>query len=412
MRRARLDVDVFYNGVTLPYAHVHSFAQRSVSDATGTDWMLLDLDMSVTSVLNAKYAATIYPAAAGQAAPTIMKMIRSKLLERRGEIQYNFNGVDLIPALPDGNRGFVDANNGPVPQYCNVSLLTDDTFVIDYRITANFWEDLNATPANNVLSNRWSEHVVIDQHNYSKYNRNGTYIIRSDNPAGMPVEGVSGGTSSAGGFRQQFATLGIRPGCVRQSASYVVSPDGLRMQYDITDQEVFVLPPEPAFEAEGWYTESSPRKTNAKRHSMVHIRLVGSKATIVGDLVRTAVLAAASKMRAGALARNANVVMNSGSVTMQMYRNEVIVEMHGTVYADDNAKVPKFGGMAGINYTKLLDTISTAGKNPPAHAIRGTAGIVLQAGAYWDPNIKQLLNAQTGKTEPGVVPGTAGKLGE
>ena len=397
-----------YNEITLPYANVHSFAQRSISDASGTDWMLLNLDISVTAVINTAYAATI--GVAGNSPAEIMNNMRKQLMTRRAGLEYTFNGVSIIPPPPSNNAGTVDANNGPVPQYCNISLLTDTTFVVDYRVVANYWEDPD--PPGAVLSNRWSESVVIDRHNYSTYTRNGTYIIRSDNPQGLSIEGVNGNTSSgANSLREQFATLGIRPGCVRQAASYTVSPDGLRMQYQISDKEVFQLPPEPAFEADGVYVETSPAKVNAVRQSMCTLKLIGSKTTDVGQLVRTAVLGCASKMRAGAAGRNANVVMNWGQVAMQMYRNEVTVTMRGTLYADNNNKVPKFGGMAGVNYDKLLDTISTVGTKPPPHSIRGTAGIVLQAAAYFDPSVNAILNPQSGQMDKGAVPGTEGKNG-
>lgn len=399
-----------YGSITLPYARVHTFAQQSISDPSGTDWMLLSLDMTVTAVINTNYASLV--GVTGSNAADMMKNMRTQLLKRRQQIQYTFNGVDIIPPKPTGNLGNVDANNGPVPQYCHCTLLTDDTFMVDYRIQANYWEDVNATPANNVLSNRWSERVSIDKHNYSTFTRNGTYVIRSDNPAGMSAEGVTGATSSAGGFREQYATLGIRPGCIRQHADYTVDPTGLRMSYNISDKEVFLLPPEPAFEATGTYTETSPGKTNAKRHVHCQLTMWGSKTTEVAALVRTAVLACSSKIRAGAAARQAQVVLTNGSVQMGMWENRVSVSMHGILYVTQNqGAYPIFGGMAGINYNTLMDTISTRGANPPPHAIRGTAGIVLRPAVYFDPSLKQTLLSTTGQMTPGKVPGTVGKQG-
>src|SRR5690606_6277255 len=110
----------------------------------------------------------------------------------RKTLSFKFNNYELIPQVQRGTNGSCDAVNGPQPQDCQILQLTNETFLILYRITAQYREKTqindNGTITNergsDVLTNRWSETVEIDGANFTKAKvREGKFVIRSDNAA-------------------------------------------------------------------------------------------------------------------------------------------------------------------------------------------------------------------------------------
>src|SRR4051812_45654638 len=111
-----------YNGISLPYATSTRFEKKAVGDDQGdTDQTLVRYDIQVQCVINTAYIDVIYPNLAGNASnpADIMNAIEKRLMQRRKPFKYTFNGVDLIPHIPDV-LGKVDTANGPIPQAVNI----------------------------------------------------------------------------------------------------------------------------------------------------------------------------------------------------------------------------------------------------------------------------------------------------
>ncbi len=390
-----------YNGITLPYAFATSFYQRPIYDESHTDWYCTEFDIGVQTVLSLPYINIIAPNYTGDpltSAAELMNYIRIKLSDPRRLLSYKFNDVDLIPAQA-GVPGFVDVDNGPKPKECKCTLLTDNTFLVQYRIIARYWE-VAVSPAQQnlgltgttltapnskghpVLFNRWTEMVDIDNCQYTTRTREGKYKIRSDNADG----------DLADDLRSQMAVVGVPKGFNRVSSQYKVTADGLSIQYKVVDREVFKHPPVDAYEASGVYTESSS-KMNALRFGNVRIKLKGDKVASQVRLVERAVFIAAAKLRI----RGGNPLPSGTGfeflykfeVRVGMYENEVEVEM--TVMLEP--KKSRYKGICGLGNKELtwtpgsdpiLDGTPNAG---PVYKDRGTCSMLLQAAAYYDPDV-------------------------
>ena len=254
---------VGYNSVVLPYAIATQFNQDAVyDDQGGADWILTKFDISVQAIIHPNHLNQMIQDAGLIASPNmqnpanIMNVVRLRLMQPRKDFHYFVNGVDLIPKKPALYLGTVDAKNGPQPQSCVITQLTEASFLITYRIIANYWEristDGNLTDvttslsSNPVLSNRWSETVEIDNCNYSKHTREGKFTIHSDNSA----------SAIADMARRMSVATGITDGFLRESSTYTVSPDGLSVTYKLVDKEQFKMPPKGAYEASGEYEET------------------------------------------------------------------------------------------------------------------------------------------------------------
>ncbi len=394
---------VTYNGVTLPYSLTTQFRQEALyDDQGGTDWYLTKYDIMVQSIINVNYLQLIAPDLVQVGAPVtsnaaeIMSIIWTRLMRPRRAFTFTFNGRDIIPEAQNDQAGTVDAKNGPIPQSCSFHNLTNDTFLITYHIVANYWQKTavvaGASPmvqnrrGNSVLYNRWSESIELDGNNYTRRTREGKYVIRSDNNEGFMADQI----------RSNLAVLSVPAGFLRESSTYTISPDGLGIQYRIIDREIFKMPPSPAFKASGKYSESCG-KAGAQRFAEVNVHLEGSKTTPQHELVYRALGIGIIKLGAvgsapGARPTAANNynggIVLGAKLDVDMYEN--IVDFHiKCMFGQPKQRVT---GIMGFTRQEIM-VITPYSQNdqgtpiaPPVYRDRGTAGLVLLAAAYWDPN--------------------------
>lgn len=414
---------VTYNGITFPYATT-TFSQEAVyDDLSNTDRCYTKFDVTVIATLNANYLPLIAPdlVVAGKPvtdnAALIMSIIRSRLLQPRKTLSITFNGVELIPQRASV-VGTVDARNGPQPQYCNVTdLKTNVSFLFTWRVVAHYWENNSVNPGNNsvsnksgnnVLFNRWSETQDIDILGMSKRIREGKFVIRSDNLAGQIVDQ----------FRAQFAVLGVNNGCLRESAKYTVTPDGLALQYVIIDREVYKMPPNPAYEAQGYYTETAT-KNMGYWTANVRVKLRGAKTVNQADMVSKAIAICGAKLlyNSSRIAPSGKAVfkglITSAITRVNMYENEVECIMDA-IAPGARLRTSGINGFTGtaMTYTPGSDDANN-GQQPPDYPVYGTASLLLQAAAYYDPSLKGVvLSQKNNQMTKGLEVGEAGVIKE
>ena len=429
--------EIAYNGVVLPYCKTTQYSQDAFYDAD-TTWMRQDFNIVVESYFTSDYLQLLAPQLIGRTdnAATIMSVVRSRLLQPRKQLSVKCSGVEVIPAVQQGNQGTVDAANGPHPQHCNVIQMNDTTFIVTWAIKASYWENNRVgVPAagvtivnqrgNPVLSNRWSETQDIDNCMYTKRTREGKYIIRSDNSAGFIVDR----------FREQMAILAVPLGFLRESSSYTVAPDGLSLSYRIVDMEQYKLPPVQVYEAQGQYTEQV-LKYGAQRFGEVRLTLKGAKTTDQGKLILAALGIASNKLNAngaktdvvglgGPGAPKRFSMMEYCNLTVDMYHNIVAIHMRtrmlqSKIFAEGEENKDK-GRYWSYNIGAFTFTPGTDDRValPPPYPIGGTTAgpvnrMLLQAAAYYDPSLVGVtVDEKTGQFTGGLLEvGQAGRLRE
>lgn len=416
---------VTYNQITLPYAFTSEFIEEPVRDQeSDTDWHLTRYTVGVQTVIHADYLnqlASGFFDSGGQPLSTnpvdIMRRIRFFLKQHRKQLQVSINGVDMIPAAQGNNTGTVDAMNGPKVQACQFFQLTNTSFLLNFRVVAHYWENLGEFPepgdpnklGNNVLYNRWSESVEIDGCNYSKYTRDGVYRIRSDNALGKSADQV----------REDMAVLGVLNGCLRESSTFSVSPDGLECRYRVMDREVFKKPPDPAFEADGDYIESTNRGMGV-RYGEVRVMLRGSKTTSQARLINVAIAVATSILfkRGQVLASTPKgnfSLIELARLRRSLYRNEVEFHIRAMITVAAKTAV---NGIAAFKNMNTSTPLSDGVIYTPPYTSRGTlgkpeGGLLLHAAAYWDPNlVGTIIDNTNNQLTAGLEPGQAGLIPE
>jgi len=361
------------------------------------------------------------PAVTG--AGEIMRVIRSRLLQQRQSLSYSFNGVEMIPLPQPNTRGTVDARNGPQPMFCNCTLLTNETFLIVYRIVAHYWENneviatgtgaadtkttVSPLTGCSVLTNRWYETVDINHANFSTRTREGKFLIRSDNKDGFIADQL----------RTQMAVLGVATNFLRVSSSYTVDPSGLAIAYKIVDQEQFRMPPAPAFKAEGDYTETAV-KSGAQRIASVRVRLEGDRNTSQALLIINALTIVATKLKL----RNAKLLPKPGAlipleciVRQDMYHNIVDVSCRATINqtTTDGGGTSRVSTFAGFKTFQIAVPLSDNVVYQPAYLEFGTASLLIKAAAYFDPSVRAtFVDPSTRQLFPGKEVGQVGQQGE
>ena len=386
---------VTYNGVTLPYANTSNFTQEVLlDDVGGVDWYATRYSLSVQCIVNPAYLSQLLPDMTDQGleAAEVVRLAVQQLKQPRRSLSFQVNGVELIPRPQQGLAGTVDAANGPLPQRVRFMQLTANTFVIDFAITTTVWENQEFSavrqnpftnePGNVVLYNRWEESVNLDANMRSTRTRSGTYRIRSDN-----VEG-----KIADQLRSAMAVMSVPDRFRRIGSRYNVSTDGLRLSYSLTDEEVFRMPPRPAYTARGTYTDTTT-KLGAWREGMVNLTLEGSPGTSQADLIDSALMVAATKLRqTGAMPgkdKNAFGMLMMCQVTVGMYENSVSLAMR--VRMDPavvgNVGKERKGKVWSLDFDAMANIPGSVMNAPPDYFDRGTANLLLRCAAYYDPNL-------------------------
>lgn len=386
-----------YNGVSLPYCHVQRCSLDAVQDDTSTDKLVTKFDIMAQSIITPDMLDMVAPDfyATTTSTAQVMALIQENLLKPRKKLSFQFDSIEFIPQ-PAGVRGFVDACNGPFPQTCELVQMDENAWLISYHVIANYVVNYEATTpsgalrltnsiGNVVLSNKWEERVDMDQSMYSTRTRMGRCIIRSDNDAGLLADEV----------RSQMCVVSVPAGFLRKRSDYKVSPDGLRLAYTTVDYEVFRLPPAPAYEAEGDFYEQSSR-FDGKRILQCRVALRAAKSVPQSKLASTAVGMVMNRLnQAGQPIGDNNVfgvVLLGAGIRYKLFDNSVECWAQ-TFKPTTNQPLLRGKGLLPGQQTTAFQAIDNPsfGRGPPLqqprYFDRGSAGLLLRAASYWDPNL-------------------------
>lgn len=377
---------VSYNGITLPLANITQFSQESVYEDSNTDRTYTKFEISIQTLININYLSAMASYFDGfQAEPAqIMPFIRQELLRPRRDLSVKFNGNELIPQKQPGNIGSSDSKNGPIPKRCIITELTNTTFLLTYSIEAHYYDNLVRLPggaatenrkSNNIVYNRWTETVDIDDRNYTTRTRIGKYAIRSENASRVTADAV----------RQQMCTLSLPLGFLRKSQQYSISPDGLTISYTIVDGEIYKNPEPPAFRAKATYNESIS-KMGANRYLGFDILLEGSRNTSQEALIAAAVIKASKvillrgQQITGETFGLTGAILMGAQMQVGIYENTVRFVM--TVMIPQ--KKQRINQITGFVAKIAGATLDANVLNIPVFRMRGTASLILDAANYYD----------------------------
>jgi len=308
-----------YRNIIFRDCETKEFSQVAVPDASGTDILMQKFRISIVSHVHEEdhltlgldtKSAGVSGLGASPNPQEMVKRMHAWLMHPRGDLQYYNEGQLVIEArgpdtLVDGSGNprpiaddytetqFYDAANGPKPMSCNIVHVAgfksyQVSFTIEFSLTLCDQDLRNAGSTSNpnypagstrtsnleVLSNRWTSTETRNADFMLTRVFSGTLVVRS-----------------YGTFAHTFRNLCLPTlgrGYQRQRMTFVQSPDGLSLQYTITDQQRYAAPPRPAIDWRGTHTESV-NKFGQYGQSTISIWLKGALGTPKKQLLNAAI---------------------------------------------------------------------------------------------------------------------------
>jgi hypothetical protein len=280
---------VEYGDLKISNCLTKEFRQEPVFDESGTDLMYWKFTVRVVGYTHnnggwndtflfvrpvPKGVTSPDSGDAGAAKAHIMQRVRlaprKTFTMRTGVTASNPDGKILLTAAPHPARSSdlsgLDVNNGPRGTLMAITQITGDNI---FRVEAEFevckveCDDKGQAQNNTegVLSNRWSSVDDIDENWYTVRTHQGRLRMASAN-------------FSPHDFRN-LVVPGIPKGMKRAKMTFVASPDGLALDYTITDREVAFSAPAPATSWAIRHTQSTADEILGV--AMIDIELTGDR---------------------------------------------------------------------------------------------------------------------------------------
>jgi hypothetical protein len=263
-----------YNGVSLPMVKTEKFSQEAVFSPDGVDVIYTKVTVGVGCVLNSCILQT-----------DVAQWIRDnrgKLMERGAQLYYMQDGNWILnpgnATMPTGkelvaspaytmgaapNINFtqqwsMDAKLGPKPVRFDIKAIEGGTFLAYYEIETYLpYCETTAAKANYYLSNRWSVDISFDDMYFITRTINGVLILNgqwlgSDSSL-LTIPSIT--------MNDMIVNNVIIPPVPnrwkRDAIKISRSSDGLTINYQITDKQLYVSIPRPAAKIDAQYTETA-----------------------------------------------------------------------------------------------------------------------------------------------------------
>lgn len=332
------DSTVTYNGVTIRNCLTRMFEQENVLDESGTDTLFYRFRLSVVGYIhlhanaNSKTKITGPNAESGSIA-TQHRAIRAKLMENRKDFLFSVGNIELLRATAS-----TDVNNGPHPQKFDIIHIGGIgmlrvSFTIEICKVECGGSDVSGESLG-VLSNRWSINEDFD-HNWFA-----TRTVRGR----LRVASISLNPQAFRGW----VVPPLQRGFKRQRMSFTTATNGLELEYEITDQQVFAAAPNPAKSWTASHVESTTDGVNA--FGSVAVRVEGHPGVDKRELVSLAakICEARLKLRES----SGNFLLEGVEITDPL--NEAAIEMR--IRVRHLREVQSYFGMIGDLMGKPLSS--------------------------------------------------------
>lgn len=244
---------VTYNGISFAFARTEVNVAGPGMDKANADQLYTVIRLKVRGIINMQvYPAVSVSQLAGLTDPSqVLAYIRHKLTAPRKPLYYDLNslpgqrGGSPIIDIPTGR----DDANGPIPDPDAFSAVytTEKTIEVTWAVTVKL-RDCRAGggDANVPLSLRWEDSIEFDKYWKATYKRQGTLVLSS-------LSNVSIDT-----WRRYGLAPSVAPGFAREQASYAISSDGLRCDFQFVDGQIRYAPPAPIVDMDITQSESLP----------------------------------------------------------------------------------------------------------------------------------------------------------
>lgn len=276
-------MQVQYGDVQLELVKTNSFSQEPVYSPDGMDYLFTKYTLDVRCLFHADVMSY------GDNPAAIMNAVRLSLLKPRSSLVVKQGDETILDAVAPDPAG------GPFPRSCVISdVAGTSSFVVNYTVEANV-KDCSGT-SSPILCNRWE----MDQ-SYS-----GEDLLATRTTSGrLIIQRESSTPTNLDQFRY-LCMPALPKGWKRNRIRFGTSSDGLSLNYQIEDQEVYRVAPSGSVSASGTYSEIYD-KTGAHAFAEIGVELKGTKDANKLDLLQAGIRIVTSRLNVGDLVENCEV---------------------------------------------------------------------------------------------------------
>lgn len=283
-----------YNNVSLPFVKTEKFTQEVVYSPDGVDVIYTKVTIGVGCVLSPCMLNNENPA-------TWINNNKAALMARGAQLYFMMDGTWILnpdcSKVPTGTEAIMspnyqwnghafvqpndsDANLGPKPLKFDVRAIEGNAWVAYYEIET-YIPYCSGTPTY-FLSNRWSVDIDIDDQYFIKRIISGVLVL---NGQFASDEDYSTGTLGTAMTNMVFDNVIIPPipkRWKREGVKIVRSSDGLIINYQITDQQLYAAMPYPCTKIDAQYTETAG-SPDGKGAMMMNVQTCEVNVTVYGQ---------------------------------------------------------------------------------------------------------------------------------
>ena len=232
--------------------------------------------------------------------------LRKTFMEPRRALQVKLDDsapVPLFDITPPDDYG------GPKPLTIDFTEIVGQTFcMVNFKIEVNLKECDNETPGN-IASNRYSISTDIDEQFLSTRRINGTMVLREsaneNNPDAL----------------RRLVTPNIPAGFKRTSMTFLVTTDGMTLEYELVDTEQYRTAPTPATSATGSFSVAMGE--GYKWFNSFSITLEGPKNVLKKDLFKAAIKIARTRLKLD----QQSEILKTVNLSEELYENRITLQM-------------------------------------------------------------------------------------
>lgn len=267
-------VGYYYNGASVQYCQTLEFKMEQELDPSGVDALWNKYTIRVRGFVSASQNQF------GTQSTTAIELntLKNQLETPRRPMSYSVGATTLV-----SQTDVPDAKLGPFPLPATVYQATSGVFMVEAGcVVRQYTCDANTVQPGGIVSLRWGQTETFDENWNSQIITQGKLIVRSDLRQNADI------------YRNRTLPIGgPLPNYRRLSSKYVLSPDGLTLDFEYVDAEQDRMPPFPATRVQGTFTVSVDKGTLRKGNC--ELTLEGPRGISRGTLLCRAMNMAFSK---------------------------------------------------------------------------------------------------------------------
>jgi hypothetical protein len=342
--------ELTYNGIEFSMIHVLRYDEEPDYEQSHTDWKYTKVTIQVSAIFaeNPDRSAALLPGDDDvdvSVSDTVVRIRTAlntprKLLEFRdgGNLIVSY-GAAFVPAageeLPTDAQ--FDVKNGPFPKVFSITRFDGSTsYHVSFSVETYI---ISCSKLVGLLTHRWKETLSYDEMFTAKYSRSGIIVVAS-------TFNTKDGTVNADTTGRASSFIPLRNGFRRENVNFVLSDDGLALDYNYDDVQLYRMMPPGSLRASGNCTETTTTGAPSLSRS-VTLTVAGAPYASQQVIFNIALTIAIDRLLTPSIVNgkaNSGIYLTNAHIVQNLWENSVTVGMTAFIPNPQNAFFCKIDG--------------------------------------------------------------------